>query len=213
MKFVKKFQKEEDVEMRYNPNVVLVKEPRKILYDVTPPLGVYIQHINGNLYTTEEWTAKGFAKTSANGVAVIGSKARFVIAKGNVDTLPWSSDTENLVEGVGGGWSDVNGKQNTKLISASDTSGAVYACMNYTFPNGQKGYLPSMGECSTCMTYNEQINSAMTLIGGSQLTDSYDYWTSSQYSATKAYMVNFYGHSGYEIAKSSKHRVRPFTTL
>lgn len=47
--------------MRYNPNVVLVKEPRNILYDVMPPLGVYIQHIDGSLYTTDEWTANGFA--------------------------------------------------------------------------------------------------------------------------------------------------------
>lgn len=213
MKFVKKFQKEEDVVMRYNPNVVLVKEPRKILYDVMPPLGVYIQHVDGSLYTTDEWTANGFAKTSANGVAVIDTKARFVIAKNNVGSFPWSSDTEILVEGVGGGWKDYNGKQNTKLISVSDTSGAVYACVNYTFPNGQKGYLPSLGECSVSISYEQGIKSAMTLIGGNYLTDNYSYWTSSQQSATKAYLVNFYSHSGYEVEKSSSQRVRPFTTL
>lgn len=48
MKFVKKFQKEEDVKMLYNPNVVLVKEPRKILYDVMPnysALPLYVEAI------------------------------------------------------------------------------------------------------------------------------------------------------------------------
>jgi hypothetical protein len=213
MKFIKKFQKEEDVKMLYNPNVVLVKEPRKILYDVMPPLGVYIQHIDGSLYTTDEWTANGFAKTSANGVALIDTDVRFVIAKNYIGSFPWSSDTETFVEGVGSGSSDYNGKTNTKLIAATDTSGAVYACINYTFPNGQKGYLPSNGELKYCWYKKTELNEALILIGGAVLDDNYDYWSSSQYDATNAWYRNFYsGVSDYR-SKSLNGRVRPFTTL
>lgn len=47
---------------------------------VNVPNGVYIQHINGKLYTTDEWTAKAFANDEANGVAVAKSYSTSCIA-------------------------------------------------------------------------------------------------------------------------------------
>jgi hypothetical protein len=214
MKFIKKFQKEEDVKMLYNPNVVLVKEPRKILYDVMPPLGVYIQHVNGEIYTTDEWTANGFGKSSANGVAVIDTDARFVVGKSYFSSsMLWSSDTKNLVEGISGGRNDYAGKRNTALIAIDDTSEAAYTCANYVFPNGQKGYLPAAGECGVCWRYKEDLNKALTLIGGAIIADNRDYWTSTQISATTALNYNFYSGVCLDVQKNSTEHVRPFTTL
>ena len=44
--------------------------------------GVYIQHVNGSLYTESEWTAGGYSNDSANGVAILSETVHaFVIAK------------------------------------------------------------------------------------------------------------------------------------
>ena len=44
--------------------------------------GVYVQHVDGKLYTSEEWSNNAFANDSANGVAVLSMNDYcFVIAK------------------------------------------------------------------------------------------------------------------------------------
>lgn len=204
--------------MRYNPNVVLVKEPRKILYNVMPPLGVYIQHVNGNTYTTDEWTEKGFANDAANGVAVVADEAKFVIAKDNVSTsVAWSSNTSTLINGIltstdsTEAKTDFAGQQNTELMLTVDTSGAGYSCANYTFPNGSKGYLPALGEWDITYQNSSAINKAMRLIGGTTLSSWY--WSSTQYSAYNAWSMRLDNGSTDYSNKSYDSSVRAFSAL
>ena len=88
--------------MEIQPNVVLVGDEARILYNVEPqlPKGAFIQHIDGKLYTTDQWSAMGFTNDEANGVAVISDNAKFVIAKTSFDAIAWSSDASKAVEGV-----------------------------------------------------------------------------------------------------------------
>lgn len=217
MKYLRKFETEADVNMSVTPNVVLVGETGKVVYNAFN--GVYIQHIDGSLYTTDEWTAKGFANEQANGVAVGKGSAKFVIAKEYINSyMAWSSDTSNLVNGIvttedsSVAKKDYDGAKNTKLIAAIDTSKAAYSCANYVFPNGQKGYLPALGEWMAAAAYKTKIDNAMTLIGGIAIS-SQSCWSSTQLSATAAWIYNWnYGYTN-NMSKNSAGYVRAFSAL
>lgn len=187
--------------------------------------GVYIQHKVGKLFTTDDWTALGFSNDLANGVAVITDAARFVIAKGNVSAsmMQWASDTSTLIDGVLTSTdgpelkADFAGKQNTEFMLTVDTSGAGYSCANYTFPNGEKGYLPALGEWGIAYQNKAAIDKVMTLIGGTALgstaLDGKYYWSSTQYSASKAcYHEWDNGTAGYGN-KTAYRWVRAFSAL
>lgn len=218
MKYLKKFNTEVDVlawRMSYEhivPNVVLAAD--SISYNVPVLLRVSIQHIDGNLYRPEEWTAKGFSNDEANGVAVVGDNASFVIAKRNVyKTSMWSSITNGLTEGVTTttdsslASTDYAGVANTTLI----LNGAASLCTNFTFPNGENGYLPALGELVEAYKYKSDIDDIMTLIGGTRLESIF--WSSTQEDATYAWVHNWNNGSMYSKNKANAENVRPFTTL
>lgn len=203
MKYLRKFETQADVsswqmsEDHVKPNVVLVGDTRSVLYNVKALSGVMIQHIDGSLYTTDEWTAGGFANDQANGVAVFAPNSKFVIAKTSYNNkMAWSSDEENAVEGVmltndfATAKTDYAGEANTALIVVDDIYGAALTCANYTFPNGAKGYLPALGEWVEAYAYKADIDAAMTLIGGTSL-GSKTYWSSTQYSANQARLLTW----------------------
>lgn len=196
MKYLKKFATEADVMMSIKPNVVLIKDSGKVLYNVMPN-DVFIQHIDGTLYTEDKWTAGGFTRTEANGVAVLDERASFVMSRGLLsDAIQWTTDTPTLIEGVLAS-SDVNvaktdyaGFSNTQII-ASDTTSAAYACSSYTFPNGQKGYLPSLGEILVSYDYKTKITSLFNKYFGWTIQTYVTLWSSTQVDADKVWGVNW----------------------
>lgn len=168
-----------------------------VKYDKGMPAGVYIQHINGKLYTTADWSAAGYAKEDANGVAFVDARASFVVAKedaiyksGPDVGAQWSTESV-FIEGVSaadasyGTWEGCfNGQQDTKILVESGLSPAADACASYTFPNGTKGYLPSIGEWQVYVDNESVAQEALKLIGAagrliSPYTASY-YWSSTQ---------------------------------
>lgn len=225
MKYLRKFETEADVqdwqmsEECVKPNVVLVGGTGGVSYNVSPLGGVMIQHIDGSFYTADEWTANGFANDQANGVAVFGDNAKFVIAKTSLGKMVWSSDTSNAVNGVmltnnsDTAKTDYAGEANTALIAVDDTSGAAYACANFTFPNGAKGYLPALGEWVEAYAYKADINAAMTLIGGTAF-DSSSCWSSTQSSATGAWSLAWdNGGTTFNLKYYAYSYVRAFSAL
>lgn len=222
MKYLRKFATEADVNMPVTPNVVLVGDTGKVIYNVLN--GVFIQHIDGTLYTTDEWTAGGFTNDQANGVAVGGGAVKFVIAKEDTSTagMMWSSskywysaiDGAVIADNLGTAKNDYAGVSNTAAISTVDSESAAAACQNYTFPNGKSGYLPAAGEWSVVDKYRNLIISAFAIIGGTSLTTS-TYWSSTQSSGSKAWKFNYKSSGGefLNYEKTSKAYVRPFTTL
>ena len=195
--------------------------------------GVYIQHVNGSLHTEDEWTASGYANSDANGVAVLGGDASFVIAKtgqgvyddidcgGYGKTINGIATTTVKEEAL----LDFEGLNNTlKIIDQlggyTDSKGitgapAAEACASYTFPNGKKGYLPALGELYVLYNNISSVKTALSLVGGA-LERNISYWSSTQYNLNfewTCYMSNG-GTSGFE--KSGYYNqciVRPFTTL
>lgn len=221
MKYLKKIETEND---RYLvdsiPNLVLVNSNKKVLYNIEPN-NVFIQHINGTLYTVEEWTTKGFANDQANGIAVCTADAQFVVAKEDITngidgSMKWSSP-QGLIDGImttdkkDTAKSDFVGKSNTEKMLSIDTEGAGYSCANYVFPNGKKGYLPSVGEWLVARSFNDKVNAAAKLIGGHIMYNT-TYWASTQYNAGHAWAVNSSSYVDY-YTKGDGYNVRAFTTL
>ena len=187
--------------------------------DIVYENGVYVQHIDKKLYTSDEWTAKGFSNDQANGVAVVADEAKFVIAKDNVSTsMKWLQDISTTVDGVfttndlTTAKTDFSGQQNTALIVATDTDSAAYSCANYTFPNGEKGYLPALGEWVVAYQNKNAISAMVTLIGGTAIANN-DYWSSTQHSASNAWTLSWNDGNTYGYRKSNPIYVRAFTTL
>lgn len=180
--------------------------------------GVYIQHINRKLYTTSEWGSGAFSNDEANGVAVVTNNAKFVIAKVNVGTyMVWSSNTSSLVDGIFTSTSadeaknDFAGYANTQLMLATDTSGAGFSCANFTFPNGDKGYLPALGELNEAYLNKSAIDSAMTLIGGTKMSGYF--WSSTQNFASASWTLFWRNGDTLGDYKSTGNYVRAFATL
>ena len=217
MKYLRKFATEAEYTAFLNgdyvtPNVSLVGGS----VEYTKIIGVFIQHINGKLFTSEEWDANGYSADDANGVAVCNPSMQFVVAK-DYFTAAWSSNTSELVEGIYttdsaiNALTDAKGKENTMLMLATDTSGAAYLCNAYIFPNGKKGYLPSAAEWALVKANATEVNSLVRKIGGTYITESK--WTSTQYDAGKAWGFDWYSGKASMSTKTTKLRVRPFTTL
>ena len=215
---LKEFEKEADIKVDAFPNVIYVNDTKSVLYNYFP-LGVFIQHVDGRVFSTDGWTDGGFTNDQANGVVVSTDAARFVIAKDNISTsMKWASNTSTLIDGIltttdeTEAKTDFAGKQNTELMLAVDTSGAGYSCANYTFPNGDKGYLPALGEWDITYQNKTAINKAMTLIGGTALGSNY-YWSSTQGSADYAWGLLWSNGYTYNYSKDYNTYVRAFSAL
>lgn len=219
MKYLRKFATEAEIDVDASPNVVLVAESGEVKYNV--PMyknGVYIQHIDGRLYTTDEWTAMAFANEAANGVAVIADECSFVIAKEDCGKTTWGS--QKFVEGVtivdssnaNDARYDYAGKANTDALLVAGSYPAAQACAGYTFPNGQKGYLGGSGEWYIATPKNRsKINAALAKIGGT--TPDGFYWSSTQRNAKNAWRRKWEEDLAYNEAKNKNSFVRAFAPL
>ncbi len=180
--------------------------------------GVYVQHIDSKLYTTDEWTAKGFANEDANGVAVIANEASFVCNFRNLSygTLQWLG-TPALIEGIAQAATvndavlDFQGLNNTQLMIAAGSSAATTAA-GYTSPNGKQGYLPSLGEWSIYGDNLEDIIVAMTAIGLNAITSDY-YLSSTQKNASDCWQYGAKYGKKEAYGKTSWQRVAAFFPL
>lgn len=137
-----------------------VKDPG--LDPSSAPNGVYVQHINGRLYTEEVWDENG--SSNVNGIAVISNNSKFVIELGN-SLRCWSKSDLSLVPGVTTASSldmdkDFSGLSNTAAyidFYGPDGDSAFQACWKRIFKNGKRGYLGSGGEWKD-VTANFQKN-------------------------------------------------------
>lgn len=220
MKYLRKFETEADVQMFVHPNIVLIADTCKVRYNVPLPNGVYIQHVDGRILSTEAWLAEGFANAEANGVVVKDSMAIFVISgdaifHGNqkpvdkYDNIVSTSDSDTAK-------ADFNGLSNTNIAfeGSEGQNYIVSSCINYTFPNGQKGYLPSLGELAVMYTYKEDIISALSVINSQTNINFTSLWSSTQGpNHMSMWKLNFGDGSVEAFLREYNSYAIPFTTL
>ena len=99
--------------------------------------------------------------------------------------------TVNLDEAV----LDYNGANNTQTIISllgTDKAPAAEACVAYTFPNGKKGYLGAAGEWQLVFNNKEAVESAMEIIGGIAIGNS---WTSTGFGGSSVWCMFWSGKS------------------
>lgn len=205
------------------PNVSYVEETSGVHYTKALKKGVFIQHIDGTLYTQDEWGALGLEESVANGIAVSTDKAAFVVAKSMLNSSEEWRPSYVLLKNVGQGddataaREDIKGVANTKAMLEVENAGAAYACHNYIFPDGKTiGYLPSAGEFSELCSNITAVDAALLMLGKNKLSSN-GYWSSTQKSQKDAWVcyVGFSdsvgSFSGWE--KSQRQLVLPFGAL
>ena len=187
--------------------------------------GIFIEDIDGNLYTEAQWDG---SKT-ANGIAVLTDNCRFVIAKEDASSsdLRWGGYGKTVPDIVTSKSSstavlDYDGAGNTPKIieylagtndGYVDGAPAAEACAAFTFPNGKKGYLPALGEWKTAYNNKTAVESAMTLIGGAAIQTDF-YWSSTQYSSNNSWTLSWnHGSLSNTYKGNTGYYVRAFTTL
>lgn len=223
MRYLKKFETGEDQALwRIGsecvlPNVCLTED--KINYNLSKLIaGVSIQHINGDLYTVEDWTQKGFSNEEANGVAYLNDSGsiKIIIAKENAEKYYWSPSGSGSIDGVFttsnslDANTDYGGEENTVKIIANTTNSAALKCDNYSAPNGQNGYLGAAGEWATVYSNRTEIDEALILIGGTPLElGTNTYWTSTQASSSSAWAKKEWAPTSYNKTHTTP-KTRPF---
>ena len=178
------------------------------------------------MYKPHLWTAQQNAGEIADGVVVVEGGKVLVVAPTESDAagLLWSSEAVS-----GGGvttsdrvtaYNDWAGKTNTAAqITKPQCQGASYApgfCAAYsrTNANGKgltagKWWLPSLGEMMMIYANMTKINYALSLISGAQQLASTWYWTSTEYSATYAWLLFLSdGFMDFRTKASGRPRVR-----
>ena len=188
--------------------------------------GVFIQDIDGKLWTSKEWNQ---GKSRANGVAVLSSShpnGGFVIAPTQVDYSEgrkWSKDgAQDSVSGVttttnpSVAIKDYKGIRNSSAIVSKYGAGTDYAagwCNNYTFKNGKKGYLGSCGEWQEAYNNKAEIDACMSLIGADAIETGDSHWTSTQYDISYAWRLNWPDGIIGSSYKDTLYQVRAFSEL
>lgn len=178
---------------------------------------MYIYDINGKYTLPSKWDTS--RNDEAVGVAILGDDCKFVVAKSNIRTSEWwgyGTDISTLTNYTGAALAatDFDGVNNTsKIIAAIGSSNAAGNCAAYIFPNGKTGYLGAAGEWQVARQNKEALNSALTLIGGTTMTESY-YWTSTEYGSDRAWRQWFDSYSALDLnAKGNYIFVRAFLAI
>lgn len=179
----------------------------------------------------EDWTAQQNAGEIADGVLIVDGGRKLVIAPNEADSngLYWSSSNAS-----GGAYTTSNrllaqedyaGKANTTaILNAFPNDGTSYAakfCASYSRANAN-GYgilagswwLPSLGELFLIWANFHKINYALSLITGADQLPAAAYWSSTEYSATGAWYLNFNNGTQTVYTKSTyRSRVRPVSAF
>lgn len=175
-----------------------------------------------------KWTSLQNSGEIADGVLVVEGGRMLVVAP-TESTLFWSSaavsaggkTTTNRLTAL----EDWEGEDSTAAqVTHSECSGASYApgfCHAYSRANANgKGltagrwWLPSIGQLMMIYANMRKINHALSLINGAtQLVETW-YWSSTEYSATSAWLLLLYGGTMYSYTKASyQSRVRPVSAF
>ena len=100
-------------------------------------------------------------------------------------------------------------EEETIVYGADNSSDyAANCCRNYIFKHGKAGFLPAVGQLLVMYRLRSSINSALSLIGGTQLAADGTHWSSSQYDSNSAWFVTLGSGVVYDFGKNYTSYVR-----
>ena len=158
------------------------------------PDGVYILHETLGVNGVEGWNPKN--NNGVVGILLVEDDHKIVVATEDAPKdLQWSKDYK-LVNRPADSWkdaeSDFNGEEYCRNLNSPDFPAAYY-CLNYN-KGGRDWYLPSMGELWLIYRHLEEVQTALSIVGGQRFVTEWDdnddndenapwYWSSTEYSA------------------------------
>ena len=202
--------------IRSKKNTDLISEPSFVLED-----GVYILHETLGVRGVEGWNPK-FNK-GVVGVLVVEDEHQLVVAlEDSPEKLTWSKKfklVNELVDRLEDAESDFNGEEYCIKLNSPDFPAAYY-CSNYKKGN-RSWYLPSSGELWMIYSHFDEIQNALSIVGGQKLITTWDdvpyYWSSTEYNSVYAwglYLINGSLGNGYsKVSCNIKNNVRPVSNF
>ena len=154
--------------------------------------GVYILHETLGLKGVDDWNPKN--NNGVVGILLIEDDHKIVVALEDApEDLPWSNEYELINEPIKkkeDAASDFNGEYYCRKLDSPDFPAAYY-CLNYR-KGGRSWYLPSSGELWLIYNHLEEIQNALSIVGGQKFVTTWDddvpvYWSSTERSATGAW--------------------------
>ena len=184
------------------------------------PDGVYILHETLGVNGVEGWNPKN--NNGVVGILLIEDDHKIVVSlEDALEELYWSKGFKLVnypIQDREDAKFDFNGEEYCRNLNSPDFPAAYY-CLNYK-KGGRDWYLPSTGELLLIYQHLDEIQNALSIVGGQEFVDEWDdednvpcYWSSTEYSATTAW--NLYlddGTLGYCISKViCSGKVRPIS--
>ena len=178
--------------------------------------GVYILHETFGLRTVKGWNPKN--NDGVIGILLVKEDYQIVVAlEDSPENLTWSEKRGLInqpIEEKEDAESDFNGEEHCVKLNSPNFPAAYY-CKTYN-KGGRKWYLPSSGELWLIYNHLEEIQNALSIVGGQKFVtvrgeDIPVYWSSTEYSVTNAWYLNLNnGHLNYWTNKVSNiDKVRP----
>ena len=163
------------------------------------PNGVYILHETLGVRTVDSWNPKN--NNGVVGILLVEDDHKIVIAtEDSPEDLPWSKKRELInqpVDEMEDAESDFNGEYYCRKLDSPDFPSAYY-CKTYNKGN-RSWYLPSSGELWMIYNHLEEVQNALSIVGGQKLITTWDegvpvYWSSTENSVTPAWYLNLGGY-------------------
>lgn len=198
---------------------------RRMMSSKKTPLlnGVYIEAINGELFTAEEWTGS----LTPNSVVVIQDEVRFRIALTQSSSMMKihqvsSGALENYMTAIrdtAQAKLDMKSAENTANIMKlqSGTDYAAGYCNSFTFPDGKtKGLLPALGWWQTAYDNKAAVDACLAACGATAIDASKYHWVSTFWGVHNdsryGWMSSWSNGAVYNTGLSASNWVRPFAT-
>ena len=184
--------------------------------------GVYILHETLGVKTVDGWNPEN--NEGVVGVLIVEGEHQIVVAlEDSPKDLSWSriDDSINLpIIGLEDTENDFNGEYYCKnqILNSPDFPSAYY-CLNYK--KGRRNwYLPSSGELWLVYRHLEEIQTALSMVGGQKFITTWDdgipcYWSSTENSATCACVLDLHDESlgDWRHKVSLRRKVRPVSNF
>ena len=183
------------------------------------PDGVYILHETLGVKGVEGWNPKN--NDGVIGILLIEDDHKIVIAlEESPENLTWSEKRGLInqpVDELEDAESDFNGEYYCQKLNSPDFPAAYY-CKTYNKGN-RDWYLPSSGELWLIYNNLEEIQNALSIVGGQKLITTWDegipvYWSSTETIATSAWFLHLNrGILGWHAKVIGSGKVRPVSAF
>ena len=178
--------------------------------------GVYILHDTLGLKDVDGWNPKN--NKGVVGILLIEDDHKIVVATEDApENLTWSNGYRLInqpVDEFEDAESDFNGEYYCQKLDSPDFPAAYY-CKTYN-KGGRSWYLPSSGELWLIYNHLEEIQNALSIVGGQKFDTNWDegvpeYWSSTENRDTSAWYLSLSGGilGNWSGKVSNSDKVRP----